>query len=432
MKLTLVCTSLILAFNASAQNLELKRVSLSSSGVGYFEYEARVNGKATLSLPVALEKVDDVLKSLVIYDGQGSIGGVSLPGLDPIAQTLKQLPFDAAALNKPAALLEALRGAEISVAGKSPLRGRIVSVLPIAATDKDAMKHQVMLMTALGMQQFVLETAENLQFEDPVLREQISKALTALSNNRAKDARSVDIISEGTGARTVRVGYVTTVPIWKNAYRFTMPNASQKTDAKAQIQGWAVIENMSGQDWTNVQLTLTAGKPVAFSQQLYRSYYNNRPQVAVELPGNIVPVSDNGTFREASKTMQAEAQIGASRAAPRPAAAPAPAAMAMAKMANASVAFAGVNAGFAGELNGRVEGAGRDMAFAQAADTATVQDDSTQASYTFGLPVTVGSGRSLSIPIIQNELPMSRVALYQPNVNGQFPLAAIELTNTFV
>jgi hypothetical protein len=115
------------------------------------------------------------------------------------------------------------------------MRGRIVSVLPIAATGKD-----------------------------PVLREQINKALTALSNNRAKDARSVDIISERKGSRTVRAGYVTTVPIWKNAYRFTMPSPLQKNDTKAQIQGWAVIENMSGQDWTNVQLTLTAGKPVKY------------------------------------------------------------------------------------------------------------------------------------------------------------------------
>jgi hypothetical protein len=343
MKLTLVCASLIIAFNAtcvSAQNLELKRVSLSSSGVGYFEYEAQVTGKATLSLPVALDKVDDVLKSLVIYDAQGSIGGVSLPGLDPIAQTLKQLPFDAAALNKPAALLEALRGADISVGAngatkQQAMRGRIVSVLPIAATDKDAMKHQVMLMTTQGLQQFVLETAENLQFEDRELREQISKALTALSNNRAKDARSIEIISEGSATRTVRVGYVTTVPIWKNAYRFTLPSAAQKTDlgntSKANIQGWAVIENMSGQDWSNVQLTLTAGKPVAFSQQLYRSYYNTRPQVGVELPGNIVPVADSGTFKDAPQAVS----VSASRPVPRLAAAPAPAPMmGMAKMAS--------------------------------------------------------------------------------------------------
>ncbi len=405
------------AFNAQAETankLELKRVSLSSSGVGYFEYEARVSGKAVLSLPVALDKVDDVLKSLVIYDAAGSIGGVSLPGLDPVSQTLKQLPFDAAALNSPAALLEALRGAEVSVGGKQTLRGRIVSVLPIAATDKEPARHQVMIMSALGLQQFVLETAENLQFEDLALREQIGNALLALSNNRAKDARSIEIKSEGAGERIVRVGYVTTVPIWKNAYRFTLPSANVKTDAVATIQGWAVIENMSGQDWTNVQLTLTAGKPVAFSQQLYKSYYNTRPQVGVELPGNIVPVTDAGTYRE-------PAQARSAPMAARLPSAPAPApmmAMASAKIANVATA-----ADFAAIRDNA------SPALALAADTASVQDAGTLASYTFGLPVTVGSGRSLSIPIIQQRLPLTRLAFYQPNVSGQFPLAAIELSN---
>jgi hypothetical protein len=416
---TFVCASLLATFNLQAQTLELKRVSLSSSGVGYFEYEAQVNGKTTLSLPVALDKVDDVLKSLVIYDSVGSIGGVSLPGLDPIAQTLKQLPFDAEALNKPAALLEALRGADISIGGKQPMRGRIVSVLPIAATDKDPAKHQVMLMSPQGMQQFVLETAENLQFEDLALREQINKALTALSNNRAKDARNIEIISEGTGARTVRIGYVTTVPIWKTAYRFTLPSASQKTDAMANIQGWAVIENMSGQDWSNVQLTLTAGKPVAFSQELYRSYYNYRPQVAVELPSNIVPTADAGTYRDSSPAQEnLPRQRSAALASARP---PAPASAAAPMMASAKMAATGA-AYFAD--------AAPSPALAMAADSATVQDDSTQASYTFALPVTVSSGRSLSIPIIQHALPLTRLALYQPNVNVQFPLAAIELSNT--
>ena len=448
--LTLLTASLMLAFNvapASAQTspaLTLKRVSLSSSGVGYFEYEAQVRGKATLSLPVGLDTVDDVLKSLVIYDAQGSIGGVSLPGLDPIAQTLKQLPFDAAALNRPAALLEALRGAEISVgpngATKQPsLRGRIVSVLPIAATDKDPAKHQVMLMTPQGMQQFVLETAENLQFEDPVLRDQIAKALAALSNNRAKDARTIDIISEGKpndpSLRTVRVGYVSTVPIWKNAYRLTLPQALPsvvQAQAQAQVQGWAVIENMSGQDWNGVQLTLTAGKPIAFSQQLYRSYYNTRPQIGIELPGNIVPTADAGTFWEngkdgVGKNEQAPMVVGNKLASQRPAAAPA--SMARSVIGNMSLATAS-GVGFSGEVSLGADSQKMPTQVAQAYDTAAVQDDSTQTSYTFGLPVTVGSGRSLSIPIIQNELPMARVALYQPNVNAQHPLAAIELANT--
>ena len=51
-----------------AADLTLKRVMLSSAGVGYFEYEADVDGTATLGLDVPLEQVDDVLTSLVVFD----------------------------------------------------------------------------------------------------------------------------------------------------------------------------------------------------------------------------------------------------------------------------------------------------------------------------------------------------------------------------
>ncbi len=65
---------------AFAQDLALKRVMLSSGGLGYFEYEATVEGDATLKLTVSLGQVDDVLKSLVVYDDKGGVGGLSLPG----------------------------------------------------------------------------------------------------------------------------------------------------------------------------------------------------------------------------------------------------------------------------------------------------------------------------------------------------------------
>ena len=80
--------------SAFAQDLALKRVMLSSGGLGYFEYEATVDGDATLRLTVSLEQVDDVLKSLVVYDDKGGVGGLSLPGREPLAQAFKDLPFD--------------------------------------------------------------------------------------------------------------------------------------------------------------------------------------------------------------------------------------------------------------------------------------------------------------------------------------------------
>src|SRR5216684_9427997 len=113
---------------AAAQDLVLKRVMLSSGGLGYFEYEATVDGDATLKLTVSLQQVDDVLKSLVVYDDKGGVGGLSLPGREPLAQAFKDLPFDQDSLGSPADLLATLKGAEITVGGRRALSGRVVSV----------------------------------------------------------------------------------------------------------------------------------------------------------------------------------------------------------------------------------------------------------------------------------------------------------------
>jgi hypothetical protein len=59
---------------AFAADLTLKRVMLSSAGVGYFEYEADVDDAATLGLDVPLDQVDDVLTSLVVFDSAGGVG----------------------------------------------------------------------------------------------------------------------------------------------------------------------------------------------------------------------------------------------------------------------------------------------------------------------------------------------------------------------
>src|SRR5579883_1748754 len=105
----------------TSPDLALKRVMLSSGGLGYFEYEAQVDGNTSLKLTVPLDQVDDVLKSLVVYDDKGNVGGLSLPGREPAKQVFKDFPFDASALDSPAALLGALKGAEISTGGSRTL-----------------------------------------------------------------------------------------------------------------------------------------------------------------------------------------------------------------------------------------------------------------------------------------------------------------------
>ena len=49
---------------------------LSAAGVGYFEFSAPVEGAASLGLDVPLDQVDDVLRSLAVFD----IQQLTMPG----------------------------------------------------------------------------------------------------------------------------------------------------------------------------------------------------------------------------------------------------------------------------------------------------------------------------------------------------------------
>jgi hypothetical protein len=391
---------------AFAQDLALKRVMLSSGGLGYFEYEATVEGDATLKLTVSLGQVDDVLKSLVVYDDKGGVGGLSLPGREPLAQAFKDLPFDQGSLGSPAELLQTLKGAQVTVGGSRALTGRIVSVEEdtlLLPENKGTMKRtRVTLYTDRGLQQFILEEAENLQFADPALRDKVGQALVAIQGNRAKDARTIDLSMRGQGKRTVRVAYIVEAPVWKASYRLTL--GADPAAARSALQGWAIVENMSGQDWKDVELTLVSGRPVAFHQALYNAYYVTRPEVPVEIAGRLMPGIDRGGVAADQKRANA----------PPPMPAPAPY-RAQQERSVASPAMAPPPPPPA--------------EMAAAAEQIEASDAATQVIFKFPRAVSVENGRTLSIPIVDRQVPAQRLALYQADAAARNPLAAIRLTN---
>ncbi len=406
----------LMSTSALAQELALKRVMLSSGGVGYFEFEASVEGDASLKLTVGLDQVDDVLKSLVVYDDKGGVGGLNLAGREPLSQTFKDLPFDQGALGSPAALLNALRGAEISVGGARAMTGRVVAVTSETVSTPEGRalttRNRVTMMTDKGLQQFVLEEAENLQFADPALREQVQRALAAVATNRAKDARTIELTSKGKDKRTVRVAYIVSAPLWKASYRLTIPADDAAT--KAQLQGWAVVENLSGQDWKNVELTLVSGQPVMFRQALYRAYYVDRTEVPVEVVGRLLPNVDTGQTQYAPPPPPP---------APRPIMPGAP----PAQMRPDGRAVGMGGAGGPRAADDRERTTPTNMAVP--AEQVAAQEGLTQVLFKFPTPVSVANGRTLSVPIINGDVPIKRQALYQPETSPRNPLASVRLMN---
>jgi hypothetical protein len=388
---------------ANAADLSLQRVMLSSGGVGYFEYEATVDGDATLSLDVPLDQVDDILKSLVVYDDGGTSGEVTLPGREPLTQTFVDLPFDRTALDSAPALLNALQGAEVRVTGAKPMNGRLLRVVEETSRGADNLaipRNRVTLLTDAGIEQFILEDADSIAFVDPELQKKVAAALSRLAAHRSDGRRRLTLESRGTGSRSIRVGYVVGVPLWKASYRLSL-SGDPKAD-HARLQGWAILENFSGQAWHDVSLTLLSGNPVTFRQALFESYYVKRPSVPVEVAGRVLPTPDTGAIgaefggRDTAKTSPARLQKAAGMAgsAAEAMAAPAPA-------PNTPAQF----------------------------EAAQVAENVTQTIFTLPYKISVTAGQSLMLPILDRELPAQRIDLYQSSADQRHPLAAISLNN---
>ncbi len=401
---------------AAAAELSLKRVLLSTGGVGYFEYEAEVEGNAELALDVRLDQVDDVLKSIVVYDDHGAVGTISLPGREPLAQIFRDLPFGPGALASPVALLNALKGARVRVAGDRRLEGRLLAVEPehtrLGGDSATITRQRVSLMTDTGLQQFVLEDADSLEFVDAELKAQLDRALAAITAHRAHDRRTLRIEMRGEGVRTVRVAYVVETPLWKSTYRLILPPDGDAPHAL--MQGWAVVENMSGAVWHDVELTLVSGNPVTFRQALYTAYYVHRPEVPVEVLGRVLPQPDRGEIGRLRRADRAaELEKGEARAKA--------AVDALSMLQDEAEIPMALEESVIAVLAAPVALAGTRSAEGEEAATQVV----------FRVPhlVSVDSGYSLVVSIVNREIPARRFAHYQPRTHARHPLAAVRLEN---
>ena len=71
------------------------------------------------------------------------------------------------------------------------------------------------------------------------------------------------------------VGYVAETPVWRPSYRVVLDQAG-----KAELQAWGIIENLSGENWDNIELVLVAGAPLAFQSNLGQPVTPPRPLVS--------------------------------------------------------------------------------------------------------------------------------------------------------
>lgn len=375
-----------------AADLPVREVILYKNGVGYIERGGALPAGASARLDFQSSEMNDVLKSLTVRDASGgTVNGIRYDSAEPVEKKLAAYPFHLGEGQALSALLDQMKGATVEVQMGSGVVAGVVTggreLKGANGTDKE----QLLLLTGDGVLRTIdLEGVTSLKFTDPELQRQLTEYLAALTASRSQEKKSVYLDSSNDRARTLSVSYLIPAPIWKSTYRLLFDAAGAAT-----LEGWAIVDNMTGEDWTGVRLALVSGRPVSFISQLYSPRYVTRQTVDDQDVVAAVPRRFGG---------------------------------------NIGAGSGGVIGGIAGGVPGGVGGGvseSRVMAM-ETAPSSIPNDIQTREAgelfeYRFGSPVTVKKNESAMLPFLQTKVGARKLLIW---TSGVHPMNAAELTNS--
>jgi hypothetical protein len=414
MKLSFWLTG-ILALGAMAAELPVRQVVLYKHGVGYFERDGELAPGESARLDFKAAEMDDVLKSLTIEEkGGGKISGLRYDSSEPLAHKLADFPFQLGAAQPLSAVLDQLKGAQIELKfANETVTGAIVAARLVPGDDKRPEREQItLLMDAGDLRNFDLGAAAGIRFVDTRLQTQFKDYLAALTDARSKEKRTVYIDSTDSKRREVVASYMVPTPVWKSSYRLIFGEGAQPT-----LEGWAIVDNTTGEDWNKVDLSLVSGRPISFVSRLYEPRYVARQ--TAELPEDYAsaPVVYDGAVEVESGADTINGQLAP---APPPVQAP-PAAKARAMGAISAPAN-----GRQFQALSRLEKA---PAFSTIAAAAAGHELGELFEYHIPTPVTVRRNESAMLPFLQQKVDTRKLLIYSDQ-SSTHPMDAAEITNS--
>ncbi len=405
--------------NPQANPLPVTRVVLYKNGVGYFQHAATVKGSENLTLDFTTSQLNDVLKSLTAVDLDGGhITGMRFNSVAPLAQRLRALHLPIAEEASRLQLLQALRGTPVSVhAGSAATTGRVLSVEQVKKLDaKTGLSETVVvlsLITGAGdLRSVEITPGVSVHIADRELDRKLGEYLRLIGSAVATDVRRMTISDQGTGERHLLVGYISEVPVWKSTYRMLLPT---KSGGKPLLQGWAIVDNTLGEDWNHVHLSLVAGAPQSFVENISVPYYVRRPVVPLPQSVMLTPQAHEAALLNSPVHIPSGA-VGV---------------------------VGGVPGGMPGGSVGGVLGGILSSSAPPTPPPPTINAEEAEASnpaqakgaprgvmfeYRIQRPVTLGKNQSALVPILQARVDAEKVTLW--NQKDMTPLRALWLTNT--
>ena len=410
-------------------NLEIKKIIIFKHGVSYFLLEGNIKGTGTFELEFNVDEMNDILKSLFVLDTSehGYISSISYDAALDSNQLLKNIMIDIPNVNSFTSLITQLKGAKVSInIGMGSSDEKTGTIMGMEEVEKivNEVKITEKLLVLLGEENgkivkipFSEITEFNILNKD--IMEDLKFFLDTIIAGIKKDSKKIIIHCESKRSdksqRKVRVSYLHESPIWKTSYRLIMSKTQEKEN-KCLLAGYSLIENVTNQDWEDIDLTLVAGMPVSFIYDFYRPILMDRPVVEPPKVLSAKPTEfEEGIEREEFKAYRG----GGARVKEK-------------KLAEAPMPRARAPAPPGGPASASIGGGlSDDQLLDKMKASAQTKTKSLGELFEYNIsnPVSIKRKKSALVPILTEEIKGKKILLYNKNTHGKNPDACLEITN---
>ena len=388
-------------------SLPVKNIILYKHGVGYFERVGEVQDDAKINLCFRAGEMNDVLKSLTVLDLNGGIiASISYESIKSVQKQLEDISLRLPDQDALSGLLTQLKGAQVTIElAAGVIGGVVIGIESVQHREKDATfdtKQLVLLIDGKQITAYDLTDIKHVTLVNEELNKDLQHVLDVTLSANKRETKQLTLFTKGSGKRNVLASYVIESPVWKTSYRLLLE------DNKAHIQGWAIVDNTTDEDWDNVNLTLIAGMPISFIHDLYTSRFKRRPVVEVKLDDVMAPPDlESGFLQDEAVEMLSQDWDAESAVLTAPSAA-------LTRTRGGPFAAKAKRSALQKSAPVRVQ-------------TAELSD---LFQYQISHPVTVKRGQSALVPILFAPFEGKRVAIYNPDARDKYPMSAVLFKNT--
>jgi hypothetical protein len=240
----------------------MNSVKLYSNGTAVIsrEYGFKDQEPLRISIPVRKTDLDDVISSISVF---GNVTITTPPTYTPTNAQETALTLNPASIFKD--LATKLAGAAVEIEAGTIYKGKLVGLHQYRReANGSVLEHcRLVVLTDKGVQQIEDTSVTAIRFTDPTIQTEIDKALQSSLSQIKPDSSVVEMtIQPNSGTTSASVTYATPVAAWKIRYQLRM--SSKETE----LEGQAVVDNDTDDDWTETMITVITGEPITFSTDL--------------------------------------------------------------------------------------------------------------------------------------------------------------------